>query len=361
MQKYSQLKAMLAIVKASLLGQLRSPMSLVFGFIFPFIFILIFGTSGPGMPGVRVAFAPGTDTTSALYKSITAVKTIILSRDTGEVLQQQLLKGRVTAVLSIRNSAGKSTIEVASSSAGADRINLLDATLTKIIATLDKWQFPNRPTVATINVLQPTTGRIYRDIDFVLPGQLGFSILAAGLFGVAFLFFNLRETLVLKRLSATPINRLNIILGETLARVIFQLIIISIIILIGHFGFKFTLVNGWITVLELLLLSFFGLLVFMGFGFFVSGFAKSINTIPAFTNLLGFPQFMLAGTFFPVNNLPNWLQVISKILPLTYLNNAMRKVAFEGVHLTGCLTELGALAIWGVIIYFAAIKLFKWE
>lgn len=362
MQAYSQVRGMFAIVKASFLGQLRSPMSLVFGFIFPFLFILIFGNSNRTMPAVRVAFDPKTDTSSQLYKAIVGFPSIITIKDTGDALQDKLIKGRVTAILQLqRSDSGQYRINIQSSTAGQDRIGLLRSILEGMIKKADRDQFPNNPTVAQLNLLPTIQGRIYRDIDFVLPGQLGFSLLAAGLFGVAFLFFNLRETLVLKRLNATPLKRSYIILGETLARVFFQMIIVTIIIAVGRYAFHFTLVHGLVTYAEMMVLSFLGLVVFMGFGFFISGVAKSINTIPAITNLLGFPQFMLAGTFFPTTNLPEWLQWVSKILPLTYLNDAMRKVAFEGVHLSGCLTEIGILALWGLVIYTVAIKVFKWE
>jgi ABC-2 type transport system permease protein len=73
------------------------------------------------------------------------------------------------------------------------------------------------------------------------------------------------------------------------------------------------------------------------------------------------PQFLLAGTFFPVDNFPKWLQPISKILPLTHLNSAMRSVAFDGAHLTDCMTEIGVLAAWGIVAYAVAVKVFKWE
>lgn len=362
MQEYSQLKGMFAIVKASFLGQLRSPMSLVFGFVFPFLFILIFGNSSRTMPAVRVAFDKTTDTTSPMYKAIVAYPSIITIKDTGEVLQDNLTKGRVTAILQLQQAdSGQYRINIQSSTAGQDRIGFLNAILDGLIKNMDMAKYRDRPTVAKLNFLPVTQGRIYRDIDFVLPGQLGFSLLAAGLFGVAFLFFNLRETLVLKRLNATPLKRSYIILGETLARVLFQMTIVTIIIAIGRYAFHFTLVHGLVTYAEMMVLSFLGLVVFMGFGFFISGVSKSINTIPAITNLLGFPQFMLAGTFFPTTNLPEWLQWISKILPLTYLNDAMRKVAFEGAHLSGCLTEIGVLALWGLVIYTVAIKVFKWE
>ncbi len=48
-------------------------------------------------------------------------------------------------------------------------------------------------------------------------------------------------------------------------------------------------------------------------------------------------------------------------MPLTHLNTAMRKVAFEGQNLWEVKTEIGILLLWGVIVYAIAIKVFKWE
>jgi ABC-2 type transport system permease protein len=202
---------------------------------------------------------------------------------------------------------------------------------------------------------------VYRTIDFVLPGQLGFSLLSAGVFGVAFLFYNLRQTLVLKRFFATPVSRPTIIIGEGLGRVAFQLLTAVVILSVGHFAFDFTLVNGWTTFSEMLILSLLGLVVFMGFGFIVSGLARSESAIPPFSNLVTLPQFLLAGTFFPVENFPTWLQPVCRVLPLTHLNEAMRNIAFEGAHITDCGREIGYLALWGVAVYAIAVRVFRWE
>jgi ABC-2 type transport system permease protein len=175
------------------------------------------------------------------------------------------------------------------------------------------------------------------------------------------MFYSLRNTLVLKRFFATPIKRSYIVLGEALSRVLFQLLTAVIIISLGYYLFGFTLVNGMQTFLELMVLSFIGLLVFMGFGFIVSGLATSDSSIPPFANLITLPQFLLAGTFFPIDRFPGWLQVIAKVLPLTHLNTAMRSVAFEGVHLWDVRNEIGILLLWGVVAYAIAIKVFKWE
>ena len=167
--------------------------------------------------------------------------------------------------------------------------------------------------------------------------------------------------MVLKRFFATPIRKTYILLGEALSRVIFQMITAIVILGIGYFFFEFTLVHGWVTLVELLVLSFIGLLIFMGFGFVVSGLAKNESTIPPLANIITLPQFLLAGTFFSIDIFPTWLQPICRALPLTHLNDAMRKVAFEGAHLTDCGKQLGILGIWMVIAYALAIKFFKWE
>ena len=99
----------------------------------------------------------------------------------------------------------------------------------------------------------------------------------------------------------------------------------------------------------------------MGFGFVVSGIAKNESTVPPIANIITLPQFLLSGTFFSISNFPEWLQPISRALPLTYLNDALRKVAFEGAGLFDVSYQLLILGIWGVVIYTIAVKTFKWE
>lgn len=204
-------------------------------------------------------------------------------------------------------------------------------------------------------------GRAYKYIDFLLPGMLGFSLLSSGVFGTAFVFLSLRLTLVIKRFFATPVKRYSIVLGEAIARLVFSWIGALFIILVGHFLFGFTLIHGVTTVINMLILSALGLIVFMGFGFIISGLAKNESTVPPLSNIITLPQFLLSGTFFATTAFPSWLQSLSNILPLTYLNKAMRDVAFEGAGLGDVTHDLLILAIWFVIVYTAAVKTFKWE
>ncbi len=364
---YSQLTAMWSIVKASFKAQLKSPSSLVFGFVFPLFFILIFGSGNISMPESVLRITPTSDTSNFFYKIITdtsrkVFQSVFISKDI-EASKDNLIKGRISAIIDITKKDSTNYIVTIQPSKVTEKNSatlkwMFDATLFNIQKNIPKGVTMESYEVKTASAIGE---REFKQIDKVLPGQLGFSLLSAGLFGVAFLFFNLRETLVLKRLNATPIKRPYIIFGEALARIFFQMIIITAIIVIGKYAFGYTLVNGIFTFFNLLIISFFGLLTFMGFGFVISGLSKSINTVPVFTNLLGFPQFMLSGTFFPYENLPNFLHPLCKSLPLTHLNIALRKVSFEGLSFINCLPEIGILCIWIVIIYAIAFKVFKWE
>lgn len=368
MKQYSQLRAMLAITRGSLRAIFRSPSAVIFSFVFPLIFILVFGFIGGGGFTVKIALTNLADTNNILMKNgLLRNSTIRLVKDLSpDKVRSEVAKGNIAAIIEIDStSAGNGFYQYAfkttTSSASMDRFPILQSELAEVIRQADERAFPDRRTVAKVVREKDIEGREYKTIDFILPGQLGFSLLSAGVFGVAFMFFNLRSTLVLKRFFATPVNRTFIVLGEGISRVIFSLITAVVIILFGWLLFGFTLVHGFETFLEMLVLSFIGLLVFMGFGFIVSGLAKNDSSIPPFANLITLPQFLLGGTFFSIDAFPRWLRVIARVLPLTHLNRAMRSVAFEGLHLWDVKNEIGILFLWGIVVYAAAIKVFRWE
>lgn len=358
---------MLAITRASLKAIFRSPSAVIFSFGFPFIFILVFGFIGGNGAGpkYKIALADDCDTANVFFDSVKTSRQlrIIRFKDTAE-LRSNLIKGKIAGVLTINKTNGENpayAYSIKTTTASGNQWHQLLLVLANINTAISDTKYTGRPTYAKLNGVKEEQVREYTTIDFILPGQLGFSLLSSGVFGVAFMFFSLRNTLVLKRFFATPISRTYIVLGEGLARVLFQMLTAIVIVLAGNLFFGFTLVHGLATLLDMLFLSFIGLVVFMGLGFIVSGLATSESTIPPFANLLTLPQFLLGGTFFEVEVFPKWLQPISKALPLTHLNTAMRAVAFEGQSLWEVKGEIGILLLWGVIVYAVAIKVFKWE
>jgi len=379
-KKYSQFNAMLAITQASLRGTLRSPSAVIFTLIFPLIFIIIFGFIRPGNIKLAVGMQENCDTTGIIFLSLKDIPNIVLlTGKTNEELEKLMLKGKLDALLNILNDTTKKpqvqVVDLTLSRASRDQGAILKSIVTNAIdknnlVLMNKIIHQEKDFIPSDfgkaimaaelheSVLE---GRIYRMIDFILPGQLGFSILSSGVFGTAFVFFSMRQTLVLKRFFATPIRRSNIIIGEGISRLVFQISGAFIIILIGKYAFDFTLVNGAQTVFSMILLSALGLIVFMGFGFVISGIAPNESVIPPIANLVTLPQFLLSGTFFSTDAFPSWLQAVSKVLPLTHLNEALRKIAFEGASLSDVSFPIFILILWGIGIYSLAVKFFRWE
>ena len=364
-QPYSQTRAMLAITKASLRSIFKSPQAVFFSLFFPIVLIIIFGSLGGGNGiSMDIAFEKNADTLNPVYFAIKSTPVFNIVKGEQADLEDRMKKGRITALLGIQRVNGPSAtakydVHLRTSSANQRELPVLQSILRDIINGINNrnTQTENIATVSSEQV----HGREYRMIDFYLPGMIGFALIGAAVFGVAFVFFNLRESLVLKRMYASPVKKSYIVCGETLARLIFQMSTVVVLILFGVYFYHFTLANGIITFIELLVLSLIALFVFMGFGFIISSVSKNQNVIPVYANLFMFPQYFLSGTFFPKSALPQSIQWLVNILPLTALNDALRKVAFEGSQLIDCWKQIGILVIWGVITYIIAVKVFRWE
>lgn len=365
-QSYSQLRAMLAITKASLRSILRSPSAVVFTLLFPLIFILVFGFIRGGDIRLRVGLQPESEMENALFEQLGASPgvTLVLG-ETEDQLQASLKKGDLDALVRIVRNASPTTessytLQLTTTITGGESAAIVRSMLEHLVDKANLEAMGPRRDLAKLEQ-KVVQSREYKTIDFILPGQLGFSLLSSGVFGTAFVFFNLRQTLVVKRFFATPIRKPYIVMGEALSRMVFSLLGAAFLITVGHFAFGFTLVHGWITFLSMIGLSALGLIVFMGFGFLVSGLAKSESTIPPLANVITLPQFLLSGTFFSIQNFPAWLQPICKVLPLTYLNEAMRLVAYDGAGWDQLWMPVGIVILSGIVVYALAVRFFRWE
>lgn len=366
MSDYSNLRALRALIKASLQSITKSPSAVVFSIAFPLVFIVAFGFLGGGKGfSIKVAAAQGADTTNGLFlalKQVPALKWVPMKDEASR--QKALRDGTIAAVIDITAQPEGVTpryrVAINGVEAQGDKLAQLKTIVNEVVQSSDP-EIARRTSAQAIVAVKMTRIREFRTIDFILPGQLGFSLLAGSVFGTAFVFFNMRQTLVLKRFFATPVRRDVIVFSEGIARMIFQLLTALIIIGVGYWAFDYHLVNGIGTVLQMLLLCMLGIMVFMGFGFTVSGLAKSESTIPPLANMITMPQFLLAGTFFSIDNFPKWLQPVSRAMPLTYLNDALRRTAFDGASLWELRWDVLILLGWGVVIYFVAGRVFKWE
>jgi len=364
MSQYNQFRAMLAITRASLRSITRSPSAVVFTLLFPLIFILVFGFIGGNEIKIKVGLLSTSEKENLLHEEVAALPGVELIEGEDTQLLEQAAKGRLDAIVNIKYNADsigpEYILEVKPSTASPEKGKLFLSLTQNLTYRINMGEVPTNQTKAELRQGE-VSGRKFSMIDFILPGQLGFSILSTGVFGTAFVFFNLRQTLVIKRFFATPIKRPYIILGEALSRMVFSLTGALFIILVGYWFFGFTLINGAATAFQMMLLSALGLIVFMGFGFVISGLARNESMIPPLANLITLPQFLLSGTFFPIESFPTWLQPICNFLPLTYLNEALRLIAFEGAGLQDIWVNVLVVTGWGVLVYSLAVRFFRWE
>jgi ABC-2 type transport system permease protein len=365
---YSQSTALWAITRASFKAIFSNPSAIVFSILFPIIFIMIFGAFGNGGgPSYRIALTPDCDTSNALFMILKNNPAIRITAYPDTIARNNdFNKGRLTAVIDIKETkdslqGSHYIIKTRSTSASGNTFGAFMQVLDYIKLKFEMAMSGNKNELVHIDHPEISTIKEYRQIDFILPGQLGFSILFSTLFGIAFTFFGLREQLVLKRFYASPVNRINILLGIGTSRLFFQLINVIVLIVVGHFFLHFTLRHGFITFIDMLLMTVLMLFLLMGVGLIFSSIAKTDTSLPLLINLFGFPQMMLSGTFFPIEVFPKWLQEICRILPLTQFNDSMRKISFEGLGILDCWRQIGILGIWMVIIYAIAVKVLKWE
>ncbi len=199
-----QLRAALAVAKASLIATLRSATSVVFSLLFPVIFIVVFGSMiNNAIVELRIALAPGCDTSNVVYHALANISNISIDNSlSSSKADDALKKGRLAAIINIKKDTLNTplpyySVLITSSASSGDAAALLQTLLNNAIASLNKNIFPDNHSVASL-ITKELPGRTYRQIDFILPGQLGFSLLMAGVFGSAFLLFSLRKNLVLK-------------------------------------------------------------------------------------------------------------------------------------------------------------------
>ncbi len=81
----------------------------------------------------------------------------------------------------------------------------------------------------------------------------------------------------------------------------------------------------------------------------------------AIGNLVIFPQVFLSGIFFPIDSMPAFMQPVANLLPLSFVATAMREIANNGASLLDIVPSLVGIAVWFVLAFLLATRLFVWK
>ena len=191
--------------------------------------------------------------------------------------------------------------------------------------------------------------------DFVAPGFIGLGVMMSGLTALGVSLAREREIGTLDGLLMAPISRVSIILGKTLAQTLRNLIQGSIIIILAIFVFGVHVRGNPLLIAAILIL---GTLSFLGIGIVATSIAKEQESAQFILGFLQFPMMFLSGVLFPIEQMPVPLQYVSKILPLTYAVDALRKVMILGVGPSGVILELLILVIISTATILLGVPLF---
>lgn len=354
--------------KISVRRYFRDRVALFFTIAFPLIFLFIFGgLSRSASVSFHVALINQSQTAFAhqFVDQLQKNKTFNINKTINSLdeAKQRMSRSEVDAAIvlpsgfgQIKNSIPQGTADVyyneSNYAAGQALISVLQGNFEGINSHLVKVQQPF--TVAAKPINQHSLSKF----DYTFSGLVGFSILGLGIFGPVNYFPQMKKQGILRRLQITPIRTWEYFVANVLSTAVIGLLSIAVMFAIAFSVFHFKMAGNF---LELAVVIILGILCIFGIGLAVGGWAKNENQAAPLANIITFPMMFLSGTFFPRFAMPEWLQHITTYLPLTPVIDTIRMVATEGKHLTDIGPQLGLIALWTIIIYAIAFRVFRWE
>jgi len=366
-----KLRTVLTFTKLSTRRFFRDRLAQFFSILFPLIFLFVFGGLSSGHNGVtfKVAIINQSHTafarnfvheldTSKTFKvdqtatTMTAAKDkmsksqidgiIVLPRDFGAVKSGQAYPSGKAELLYSQSASGT----------GQTLTSVLDGALKQVNAKLGVTQPPFEVVGQQLNEKRLTA------FDYTFSGLLGFSIIGMGIFGPVNVFPELKKQGILRRLRTTPLKTWQYFLATMFSQAITGIVSLAVQFAVAIGIFHLKIVGDYPEIILFLILSIF---MILGLGLAIGGWARNERQAAPLSNITVFPMLFLSGTFFPRFEMPHWLQSVSAYLPLTPVIDGLRQLITEGKHLTDIGPQLGLIAIWFVVIYAVAFRVFRWE
>jgi ABC-2 type transport system permease protein len=201
--------------------------------------------------------------------------------------------------------------------------------------------------------------RSLKAIQYITPGLLGWALAAAGMFGASTTLVTWRTKGILRRLRLSPVPirtvfaaRVAVSLGTALV----QTVLFIGVATLPFFGLRLS--HYWWMAIPIVLC---GVLAFLAIGMLIGAWAKTQETAQAVSQLVVLPMAFLGGSFFPIDQGPKWLRVVSEIFPLRHLNEGMLKVMARGAGPASVLPQMGILLAFALVATVLAVRVFRWE
>jgi ABC-2 type transport system permease protein len=192
--------------------------------------------------------------------------------------------------------------------------------------------------------------------EFVAPGIMSMVVMMSLMTGLPHAISYEKDMGTLDGMLVAPTSRWAIILGKVLAQSTRGMIQGFIILLMAVLLFGVVIHGSILLVILLILLTVFS---FVGLGILITSFADKEETATMVMMTLMFPMMFLSGVFFPIQQMPSYMQALANFLPLTYAASAMRKVMVLGAGVSAITPEVITLAVFGIVLLTVAVPMFK--
>jgi ABC-2 type transport system permease protein len=192
--------------------------------------------------------------------------------------------------------------------------------------------------------------------EFIAPGITCMVVMMSLMTGLPHAISYEKDMGTLDGMLVAPTSRLSIILGKVLAQTVRGIVQAAIIFALAVLLFGVVIYGSLLLVVALIFLTVFS---FVGLGILITSFTDREETATMVMMTLMFPMMFLSGVFFPIQQMPWFMQDIAHILPLTYATTAMRKVMVLGAPISAVLTEITVLLGFGVVLLAVAVPMFR--
>ncbi len=193
-------------------------------------------------------------------------------------------------------------------------------------------------------------------LDVLIPGIAGMSVVATTFTSLAFNLTYLREEGILKRMRGVPIPTVSYLGGLVGSAVMNAFVQVGIVIVVGKLLFG----AHWPEDVPLLIgFTALGVACFASLGVAFAHAIPNEDAAPAYTNAVFLPLIFISGVFYSSDDYPPALHAIAQALPLTHVIDGLSG-AFAG---DGANLGVAALAVagWTLAGAFAAVRFFRWE
>lgn len=205
------------------------------------------------------------------------------------------------------------------------------------------------------------------NIETTIPGQTNyFNFLAPGLMimvvmmtvmtGIPEAISKEKEMGTFDGMLSAPISQVSIIIGKTMALCTRGFIQCVIILAIAILLFGVTIQGSLLLAFLLLLLGIFS---FIGVGILAISMSGDQASGTMIVNLLMFPMMFLGGVFYPIQQMPGFMQTIAQFIPITYAADAMRKIILLNAGIGDILFQIVILIAFGIVTMAIAVPLFR--